>query len=73
MALLIELTLLIGAGYLLLGAIFAVVFVRSGAARLDEAAHNVSLPTRVLWFPGAVLLWPVLLRALSTAAKRLNL
>lgn len=49
-------------GYMALGALFAIYFVWHGAARLDEAARGISWKTRVLFFPGATALWPVLLR-----------
>lgn len=47
--------------YLALGVVFAVPFVLRWAARLDPAAGAGSAGFRVLIFPGAVLLWPVLL------------
>lgn len=48
--------------YLLAGAVFAVIFLRQGAAELDESARGISWKTRALLFPGTVALWPLLWR-----------
>ena len=47
--------------YAAAGLVFALPFLRKGAARLDPAAEGVSVATRLLWLPGVVALWPVLL------------
>lgn len=47
--------------YLLLGVVFALVFITIGAGKLDEKAKGTSWVFRVLIFPGAMALWPVLL------------
>ena len=47
--------------YLLLGVVFALVFITIGAGKLDEKAKGTSWVFKVLLFPGAMALWPVLL------------
>ncbi len=47
--------------YLLAGVVFAVLFLRRGAAGLDKAAKGISWKTRAFLFPGSAALWPVLL------------
>ena len=48
--------------YLLVGALFAFLYVVRVIDRLDQAARGVSWKVRVLLWPGSLLLWPVLLR-----------
>lgn len=43
-----------------LGALFAAWFVTAGAARLDPAARGLPLQARLILWPGAVALWPLL-------------
>jgi hypothetical protein len=43
------------------GSVFALAFVVRGAAALDDAARGASFGFRVVIFPGAVVLWPLLL------------
>lgn len=53
----------IGFAYLGVGLLFALhFFLRGGLARLDPGAGAGSLPFKILIFPGAVALWPFLLR-----------
>ena len=47
--------------YLGLGAAFALAFVTFGAARIDPDAKGMPLAARCLLWPGAALLWPLLL------------
>lgn len=56
----IELLVSLFYGYLLLGAVFGVYFVIWGAARIDPDAHGMPISLRLLLWPGAVALWPVL-------------
>ena len=44
------------------GVLFAVPFVLRGAQRIDPAAKTGTRGFRVLIFPGAALLWPLLLK-----------
>ena len=53
--------LILLAAYLGCGCLFAMVFVRSGARRLDPHAAQGTWGFRLLIFPGAAALWPLLL------------
>ena len=44
------------------GLLFAMFFVSRGVTRLDPIAKNAGLGFRLIIFPGAAALWPVLLR-----------
>ena len=46
--------------YLALGVLFAIPFLLKGAAAIDEDAVEGSWGFKVLVFPGAVALWPLL-------------
>jgi hypothetical protein len=52
--------------YLALGAVFALAFVSFGAARIDPDARGMPFAARCLLWPGAALLWPLLLFKWST-------
>jgi hypothetical protein len=52
----------IAGGYLAVGAIVAVAFVASGIGRVDVAARGAPWTFRLLVVPGAIALWPVVLR-----------
>ena len=45
-----------------IGTLFAVAFVTAGASRIDPTAKNSTIGFRLIVFPGATLLWPLLLR-----------
>lgn len=47
--------------YLLLGVLFALVFIIAGVGKLDEKAKGTSWVFKALIFPGSIALWPVLL------------
>jgi hypothetical protein len=47
-------------GYVAAGILFAAWFVARGAARIDAKAGAGTVGFRMLVFPGAVALWPVL-------------
>jgi hypothetical protein len=47
-------------GYLLVGVVFAFVFVLFGSVRIDRAAGRSSAWVRLIFLPGAAVLWPVL-------------
>ncbi len=47
--------------YALIGAAFALYFVWRGAPRLDPVAAQAPLRTRIIFIPGALALWPLLL------------
>ncbi|MEM8921500.1 MAG: hypothetical protein AAGB25_09015 [Pseudomonadota bacterium] len=44
-----------------LGALFALVFVIWGAPRIDEAAKGMPVQARMIIFPAAMILWPLML------------
>ena len=48
-------------GYLAIAAVFGFWFVVAGAQRLDASARGASVLTRLLWYPAASLLWPLLI------------
>ncbi len=48
------------AAYVIVGSLFAIVFVCVGAARVDSAAAGASWGFRVLILPGVAALWPLL-------------
>ncbi|BDD09809.1 hypothetical protein FUAX_22410 [Fulvitalea axinellae] len=48
--------------YLLCGVVFAVYFFVSGASALDEGVKNSHWSVKLIFLPGAVGLWPILLR-----------
>jgi hypothetical protein len=50
----------IGQGYLILGAVFALVFVTVLGPRLDPAVRGSSIGFRLVIIPSIALLWPLL-------------
>lgn len=56
--------------YASLGTLFALFFVIRGAAVIDPAAATAALRTRLIFIPGAVALWPLLLRRCLAARGR---
>jgi len=48
--------------YVLIGAIFAMLFVTRGVQRVDEQAKGAGFAFRLLIFPGAAAFWPFLIR-----------
>lgn len=57
-----EITLIVFGLYFGLGALFALAFVLKGVNVIDPAAHTSTIGFRMLIFPGAMALWPVLLK-----------
>lgn len=55
--------------YAAIGAAFATAFIIRGAARIDPAARGGSLAFRLLLWPGALALWPLLLTKWMTATR----
>ncbi|KAA0231388.1 hypothetical protein EDS67_02240 [candidate division KSB1 bacterium] len=47
--------------YLALGILFAVLFVWRGAGKIDPSAKQATAGFRLMIFPGAAALWPLLL------------
>ncbi|MGD2132597.1 MAG: hypothetical protein PVI23_07375 [Maricaulaceae bacterium] len=63
-----EILVLCLALYALVGVIFALYFVAFGAPRIDPNAQNMKLGARLIIFPGAAGLWPLLI--VKTLAKQ---
>ena len=55
--------------YGLLGVCVALLFVCAGVTRVLPQPATVSIPARVLLFPGAVALWPVVARRWLQSAR----
>jgi hypothetical protein len=55
--------------YFALGAAFALVFVTVGVQRLDPQAQGAGWGFRLLIFPGAAALWPLLALRWAGAVK----
>ncbi|MFN8647132.1 MAG: hypothetical protein U0104_10230 [Gemmatimonadales bacterium] len=60
----------LAAGYLALGALFAIPFAFHWVNRLDDVAAHGTPGFRLLLLPGAVLLWPVLAHRLGGSTAR---
>ncbi|MEM7001008.1 MAG: hypothetical protein AAF529_09480 [Pseudomonadota bacterium] len=61
-------------GYLLLaylvgGLLFGGWFFINGHVRLDPSSQNAAWHTRLLWVPGAILLWPFLVKKTIRSAR----
>lgn len=56
-----DIILLILTTYAALGVLFAVPFVLSGVKQLDPVAAATHVAVRLVWLPGAVAVWPLLL------------
>ena len=52
--------------YGLVGILVGLLIVTIGAARIDPAARGMPLQARAIIFPGAALLWPLMLAKLFT-------
>jgi hypothetical protein len=55
--------------YAVVGAVTALAFVTFGIARVLPAGTPVTLGARVLFMPGAALLWPYVLLRWAKAAR----
>ena len=51
---------ILAAGYVLVGLLFALPFLLRGAGRIDPAAREGSRGFRLMILPGTVALWPIL-------------
>jgi hypothetical protein len=69
MTMLPALALYASALYAVLGICVALAFVVLGATRILPQPATVTIPARVLLFPGAVALWPVVVRRWLRAAR----
>jgi hypothetical protein len=64
-----EIILLVAGIYTGIGAVFGVAFVVAGAARVDHAAAGAPWSFRLLIWPGAAALWPLMLAKWIRAAR----
>lgn len=65
----ISFLLIIVAIYLLLGFVFAILFVITGVEKIDEGAKGAGLGFRLIIVPGSAVFWPLLLKKWIHAAK----
>lgn len=61
MAQLIDILLLVGLIYILLGILFSVYFYATGARKIDEGTAGTPWHFKLIIFPGVILFWSVLL------------
>jgi hypothetical protein len=52
------------------GTLFALAFVFIGVGKVDATARGATPGFRLIIIPGAILLWPILLRKWLTAVKK---
>ena len=55
-----QVVVLLFVGYAAIGAVFALVFLKLGARRIDPSVAGSTKGYAVLVFPGVVALWPLL-------------
>ncbi len=58
----VEITLLIVAVYLLCGLVFAIPFVAKGITAIDEGTKGSGIGFRIIIIPGVTVFWPFLLK-----------
>ena len=46
--------------YFLIGLIFAIAFFFIGYKKINPEANGSKIRVRLLWFPGAMAIWPIL-------------
>lgn len=57
----VDILLIVMAVYVAFGLVFSIYFVFNGARRMDEGVFDTPWHFKLIIFPGAVLLWVVLL------------
>lgn len=55
--------------YVLIGIIFYFPFIKKGVHKIDDGVKDAPLFMKVLIFPGAVVLWPVLVKKVKKVKK----
>lgn len=58
--------------YCVIGLLFALWFVLLGVKRIDPVAATTPLAIRVVWLPGAMLVWPLLAARSSVIVRTSN-
>jgi membrane protein implicated in regulation of membrane protease activity len=64
-----QIILIAATAYAIAGSAFALAFISVGMSAIDRAAQSAPLTVRILVFPGAVALWPMLLRRWISARR----
>ena len=65
----ISILLLLAGLYLLIGLVFAILFLSKGITKIDEGAKGTNRWFRLIILPGVILFWPPLLHKWRVAAK----
>jgi hypothetical protein len=65
----IEILFVIMGVYVLIGLLFAILFVIKGVDKIDEGAHGGSIGFRLIIIPGVMAFWPLLLKKWVQASK----
>jgi hypothetical protein len=65
----IEILFVVTGIYVLLGLLFAILFVIKGVNKVDEGAHGGSIGFRLIIIPGVMAFWPLLLQKWLRAVK----
>ena len=55
--------------YLFIGLIIGLLFVISGIRRVDPVAESAPMRVRVLFLPGSIAIWPVVLHGWRTRVR----
>jgi hypothetical protein len=58
----IEIIFVVTGIYVLLGLLFAILFIIKGVDKVDEGAHGGSIGFRLIILPGVMAFWPLLLQ-----------
>lgn len=66
---LIQFSFTLAAIYLLIGFVFAILFVIWGVTKIDESASGSSIGFRLIIIPGSAVFWPFLLKKWIQAQK----
>lgn len=66
----LKLILAAAALYLILGLLFALLFIIKGVEKVDEGAHGGSLGFRIIIIPGIMVFWPLLLKKWIKISKQ---
>lgn len=56
--------------YFIIGLLFGVYFTLIGCVKIDPTAGSAKLMVRLLWFPAAAILWPILLLRLTQTDRK---
>lgn len=70
MEMIVVISLVVIAVYLLCGLVFAIAFIAKGLNIVDEGAHGSSTGFKIIIIPGVIALWPFLLMRWIRKAKK---